>query len=301
MPLLQVAHPTRMRACPTCHISGPVSLCRSDIREHFGQQVQSCQVRDNCRNGVDSYAQLPRLVVRFLNTSAHRVDWSTEMERLLLAAAEAGKDISPTAYPHAARYLRDALARYPVRAKSVLVGGSITPWVEATLAVAGAGSIQTSDYQERIVDSNITRFIHVGSIEEGSFDAVVSYSSIEHDGLGRYCDPVNPNGDLAAMAEFHHWLKPGGHLFLGVPIGPGEPYRIFGGNRHRIYGSQRFFQNLTRGFELLYSGANVSETWPKGAGAERDAVRGAGMQPVHILQKPMGSHRLHGAMRAQTA
>ena len=187
-----------MRACPTCHISGPVSLCRSDIREHFGQQVQSCQVRDNCRNGVDSYAQLPRLVVRFLNTSAHRVDWSTEMERLLLAAAEAGKDISPTAYPHAARYLRDALARYPVRAKSVLVGGSITPWVEATLAVAGAGSIQTSDYQERIVDSNITRFIHVGSIEEGSFDAVVSYSSIEHDGLGRYCDPVNPNGDLSS-------------------------------------------------------------------------------------------------------
>jgi len=27
------------------------------------------------------------------------------------------------------------------------------------------------------------------------FDMVFSFSSIEHDGLGRYGDPLNPNGD----------------------------------------------------------------------------------------------------------
>ena len=34
-----------------------------------------------------------------------------------------------------------------------------------------------------------------------SFDAVVSFSSIEHSGLGRYGDALNPWGDLIASAQ----------------------------------------------------------------------------------------------------
>lgn len=34
---------------------------------------------------------------------------------------------------------------------------------------------------------------------EASFDAIVSFSGLEHDGLGRYGDPLNPYGDLSAM------------------------------------------------------------------------------------------------------
>lgn len=43
--------------------------------------------------------------------------------------------------------------------------------------------------------------------------------SFDHDGLGRYGDPINPVGDIVAMETVMHVLKEGGLLFLTVPIG----------------------------------------------------------------------------------
>lgn len=42
---------------------------------------------------------------------------------------------------------------------------------------------------------------------------------IEHIGLGRYGDPVDPNGYLEAAAELSRVLAPGGRLLLGTPVG----------------------------------------------------------------------------------
>ena len=41
------------------------------------------------------------------------------------------------------------------------------------------------------------------------FDAMVSFSSIEHSGLGRYGDQLNPWGDLITMAKVWCVIKPG--------------------------------------------------------------------------------------------
>jgi hypothetical protein len=38
---------------------------------------------------------------------------------------------------------------------------------------------------------------------------------VEHDGLGRYGDPINPFGDLESIARARCLLKHGGILFLG--------------------------------------------------------------------------------------
>lgn len=38
--------------------------------------------------------------------------------------------------------------------------------------------------------------------------------------LGRYGDPLDPDGDLKAMKLVYSMLKPGGLLFLTVPVGP---------------------------------------------------------------------------------
>ncbi len=35
----------------------------------------------------------------------------------------------------------------------------------------------------------------------GQFDAMISFSSLEHSGLGRYGDPFNPWGDRITMAR----------------------------------------------------------------------------------------------------
>jgi hypothetical protein len=45
-------------------------------------------------------------------------------------------------------------------------------------------------------------------------DFAVSYSSWEHDGLGRYGDPVDPWGDVKAMQRASCYVKPGAAAVL---------------------------------------------------------------------------------------
>ena len=53
----------------------------------------------------------------------------------------------------------------------------------------------------------------------GLFDAVVTFSSVEHSGLGRYGDGINPWGDLITMARVWCVMKPKALLLIGVPAG----------------------------------------------------------------------------------
>jgi SAM-dependent methyltransferase len=65
-------------------------------------------------------------------------------------------------------------------------------------------------------------------------DSVPSLSClhvIEHVGLGRYGDPLDPDGDLKAMSELRRVLAPGGQLLIAVPVG--RPRVQF--NAHRVY------------------------------------------------------------------
>jgi SAM-dependent methyltransferase len=65
-------------------------------------------------------------------------------------------------------------------------------------------------------------------------DSLMSLScmhTIEHVGLGRYGDPIDPDGDLKAIAELKRVLAPGGDLLFVVPIGtPRIRY-----NANRVY------------------------------------------------------------------
>jgi hypothetical protein len=63
----------------------------------------------------------------------------------------------------------------------------------------------------------------------------------------RYGDPINPDGDLEAMARIHRALVPGGFLLLGVPT---LSQTIVQGNAHRLYGPDRLGQMLD-GFNML--------------------------------------------------
>jgi SAM-dependent methyltransferase len=53
-------------------------------------------------------------------------------------------------------------------------------------------------------------------------DSLLSLSSlhvIEHVGLGRYGDPLDPEGSRRAAVELQRVLRPGGRLFLSLPVG----------------------------------------------------------------------------------
>ncbi len=65
-------------------------------------------------------------------------------------------------------------------------------------------------------------------------DSVESLScmhTVEHVGLGRYGDPLDPDGDLKAIKELKRVLAPGGALIFVVPMG--KPRLEY--NAHRIY------------------------------------------------------------------
>jgi len=52
-----------------------------------------------------------------------------------------------------------------------------------------------------------------------AYDAILSFSSLEHSGLGRYGDELNPWGDRQGVARAWCMTKPGGKLALGVEAG----------------------------------------------------------------------------------
>ena len=79
------------------------------------------------------------------------------------------------------------------------------------------------------------------------FDLIVSFSGFEHDGLGRYGDPLHPDGDIAAVAETRLFLRRGGLLLLGVPT---NSYSDAAWPMLRIYGPRRL-SRLIEGFELI--------------------------------------------------
>ncbi len=54
---------------------------------------------------------------------------------------------------------------------------------------------------------------------------------VEHVGLGRYGDKLDPDGDIRAVEELKRVLAPGGSLLFVVPVG--KPRIMF--NAHRIY------------------------------------------------------------------
>lgn len=62
-------------------------------------------------------------------------------------------------------------------------------------------------------------------------DSLSCLHAIEHFGLGRYGDPLDPNGHLKGFNNLHRMLKPGGTLYISFPIGANSVYF----NAHRVF------------------------------------------------------------------
>lgn len=76
--------------------------------------------------------------------------------------------------------------------------------------------------------------------EDGSIQSLSCMHVVEHIGLGRYGDRLDPNGDITAMKELERVLKKTGHLLFVVPVG--KPRIQF--NAHRIYSYEMIINHL---------------------------------------------------------
>jgi len=68
--------------------------------------------------------------------------------------------------------------------------------------------------------------------ENDSLESLSSLCVVEHIGLGRYGDPIDPWGSEKAIKELQRVLKPGGNLLFSVPVD--EENRIYF-NAHRAF------------------------------------------------------------------
>jgi len=140
-----------------------------------------------------------------------------------------------------------------ISGKTGIVVGSETPWAEAALLKHNASSVTTIEYMPIKTNHPKLSTFHPSKVldlylshswEEHDFAFI--YSSVEHDGLGRYGDPLNPFADLESIARARCLIKHGGVLFLGFPTGPDA----VAWNAHRIYGIVRLFL-VFQGWEVL--------------------------------------------------
>ena len=81
--------------------------------------------------------------------------------------------------------------------------------------------------------------------EDNSIESLSCMHVIEHIGLGRYGDKMDPLGDKKAMEEIKRVVAPAGSLLFVVPIG--KQKIMF--NAHRIYSYQQIVEYF-RGWEL---------------------------------------------------
>ena len=165
----------------------------------------------------------------------------------------------------------DAMAsfREEVRGARTIVLGSMIPWAESMLLALNAAHVTSIEYARtelsfgappstrpakgHLALSRRWAWQHPSEVARAYLDGAwqpadiaVSYSSLEHDGLGRYGDPLNPEGDLQSINKTACLLRPGGLFFLGFPVG--RDAVIW--NAHRIYGSARL-KLVFAGWEVL--------------------------------------------------
>jgi SAM-dependent methyltransferase len=81
-----------------------------------------------------------------------------------------------------------------------------------------------------------------------SIDSLSSLCVIEHIGLGRYGDEIDPYGSEKAFSEVNRVLKPGANFYFSVPIGAVNKVCF---NAHRVFDEQYLLAELLTNFEIL--------------------------------------------------
>lgn len=203
---------------------------------------------------VEQVASPALLALLHLDVNTKRPIWTKAVVDELDKIVASGGSISCAHYPHSAEDVALAVGRADLDLSKAKVGvvSSISPWVEHVLRSAGASHVVTIDYNQPIVCAGVpwieSKSVSQFGNEIGVYDLLVSFSGIEHSGLGRYGDPLNEVGDIEAMQQMHKALAPGGFLLLAIPTAnESKVAGIF----HRIYGADRLSWLLDSRFAFV--------------------------------------------------
>jgi hypothetical protein len=177
------------------------------------------------------------------NGKAKILDWSTEVVEEYIDKVKNGKFYGSYGKKTTQKVF-ETLQNMNLEGMRVLVIGSEYPWVEAASLASGAKEVYTVEYSPINATHPQMKTFHPNEFNqlflEGKlpqFDVAIAYSSLEHSGLGRYGDFLNPWGDLIVSQRIRCVVKPQGKLVVGLPWDKDQD-RLFW-NAHRMYGKTR--------------------------------------------------------------
>jgi len=78
-------------------------------------------------------------------------------------------------------------------------------------------------------------------------DSVSCLHAIEHFGLGRYGDPIDPDGHLKGLENIYSMIRPGGTFYFSTPIGP----QRIEFNAHRVFSLQYLLDLFASKYEII--------------------------------------------------
>lgn len=172
----------------------------------------------------------------------------------------------------------EAWRRWPVRGQRMAVVGCERADYPALCLAHGAQSVTVVDRNVIISEHPRVRAAVPGDIDAScpKFDSIVAPSVVDHDGLGRYGDPIDPEADMKLMRWLGAALVPGGLLYLGVAVG----LDCVVWNKGRIYGEIRLPLLLRGAWQTLYA--------PSVAGESRRPNRRPLVVPLLVLVSQTG-------------
>jgi len=184
-----------------------------------------------------------------------------------------------------------------IKGGHVLVIGSQYPWIEVLLLEKGAHHVTTLEYAAienqhpniTVITPNVFRNMYINGTFRGDkmFDAMVTYSSLEHSGLGRYGDPINPWGDLITMAKTLCVSKNGAMALVGIPsyFHKSPEKEFIGWNAGKLYGMIQL-SHLFANWKQVHTDAIEHFKDKKQENKTIVGFEAYEYQPIYILMKP---------------
>lgn len=133
--------------------------------------------------------------------------------------------------------------------KHVDIGSRIDGFVAH---VASFREIELLDIRK--MDSNIpnVRFTQADLMDDSKIpvdycDSISCLHALEHFGLGRYGDPIDPYGHLKGFRNITRILKSGGTFYFSVPMG----IQRIEFNAHRVFGLPYLLKMIKADFDIL--------------------------------------------------
>lgn len=182
-------------------------------------------------------------------------------------------------YAETLNYMRSAFERYSLVGKRVLIYGLAGCNCDALALYYGASEVIAVDYNKPICDHPRVTVLSMQELASMQLDAdvAISISTFEHDGLGRYGDPLDPDGDIKAMQLARTHVKSDGLLFLAVPTGPD----CIAWNAHRIYGPKRL-PLLCKDWSCIDTFGFAHDQFELGLGKAHQPVLVLKNNPLHL-------------------